>query len=403
MMDFRASDPVAERAVLAACLMSKTARQEARRHIVTDDFDDLRHRRIWEGMQRLDRHGKTVDPVTMLAVLQGERGPLELMPELVTAVAVPDNVGEHAEIVRGWAIKRRIKDEAADVLANALNPSLQAVGFAARVATRFASIRDAGIPDTTTAETLGELLAEPDDEPDWLIPNLLERRDRFMLTGEEGLGKSHLLRQIAVMAAAGLHPFETTRMQPLKVCIIDCENSRQQVKRKIRAQYDFAARHGMDPQGRVVVECSSRIDITRDKDLAEIHNLLDAQIPDLVVIGPLYRLVPRALQTDDEAAPVLAALDTIRDRGIALLMEAHAGHAVGKGGTRDLRPRGSSALLGWPEFGYGMRNESRSFAKLVPWRGDREERNWPDMMRRADDGARWIPTEAFPYEQGWTA
>ena len=73
----------------------------------------------------------------------------------------------------------------------------------------------------------------------------------------------------------------------------------------------------------------------------------------ILAIGPLSRLVPRALQTDDEAAPVLAALDTIRDRDIALLIEAHAGHTVGKGGQRDLRPRGSSALLGWPGLGVG--------------------------------------------------
>jgi replicative DNA helicase len=396
-------DHNAETAVLAACLISKTARIAARRHITGADFYDPRHETIWEACARLDRHDKTVDPVTLLAVLKGDRA-TELLPDLVTAVALPDSVGEHAEIVRGWAIRRRIETEAISVQQQAMNPDLHAAGYAASVANRFAAIRDSGIDEEVAARTLSELLAETDDEPDWLIPGLLERRDRLMLTGEEGLGKSHLLRQIALLAAAGLDPWDASvRFAPIKAAIIDCENTWAQVRRKVRPAAEFAARYGQDPADRVLIECSSRMDITRDKDLARIHHVLDAQQPDLVVIGPLYRLVPRALQTDDDAAPVLAALDTIRDRGIALLIEAHAGHSIGKGGVRDLRPRGSSALLGWPEFGMGMRGiGTEGYADLVPWRGNREERDWPQRLRKAD-GHRWIPHLNVYGYQGETA
>jgi hypothetical protein len=385
------SDRIAETAVLAACLISPTARQEARRHITGADFDDPRHETIWDAVNRLERHGKAVDAVTLLATLKSDPHAAALLPDLVTAVAVPDNVSEHAEIVRGWAIRRRIESAAIAVQQQAMMPDINAVGFAAKVANQFAAIRDSGVADDVTAVLLDELLAEGDDEPDWLIPGYLERRDRLMLTGEEGLGKSHLLRQIALHAAAGMDPWDASkRYRPIKATIIDCENTRAQVRRKLRGAHQFVGRFSADVAQRVMVECSSRMDITRDKDLARIHHLLDAQQPDLVIIGPLYRLVPRALQTDDDAAPVLAALDTIRDRGISLLIEAHAGHALGKGGTRDMRPRGSSALLGWPEFGLGMRGiGTEGYADLVPWRGNREERDWPQRLRKAD-GFRWL-------------
>jgi replicative DNA helicase len=70
-------------------------------------------------------------------------------------------------------------------------------------------------------------------------------------------------------------------------------------------------------------------------------------------------------------------------------------------GVRDLRPRGSSALLGWPEFGYGMRNiGTEGYADLVPWRGNREERDWPARLRRAD-GFRWLPHhDMYGWNQG---
>lgn len=387
------NDTGAEIHLLAACLESKTARQEARRHITGKDFFQPHHEDIWDAMSRLDRHDKPVDATTLGATV----GPRlqNVVIELMTTIGIPDNVAHYAAIIRGWSIKRQVESEARRVLQEVENPLLNATGFAANVVTRFAGIRDAGqTEDDFTAVTVSELLDQADDQPEWLIPNLLERRDRLMLTGEEGLGKSHLLRQIAILGAAGLDPFSPgVTFEPLRSLVIDCENTWSQVRRKVRPAVEWAARWGADPAERMMVDCTSRMDITRDKDISRIHQLLDAWQPDLVVIGPLYRLVPRALQNDDDTAPVLAALDTIRDRGCALLMEAHAGHAIGKGGVRDLRPRGSSSLLGWPEFGFGMRGiGAEGYCDLVPWRGQREERVWPTRMRKAD-GYRWLPND----------
>lgn len=400
MTDDQRHDQHAEIAVLAAALASKTARTEARKHLTAADFHDPRHEAIWATMGELDRKGTAVDPQTLRSSLPA--GAAMTVVELVTAVALPDNVGDYATIVRGWATKRRVEQAALQLLQRVRNSEADGNGLATEGASMLAALRDASIEDDVTALTVAELLEQADDEPDWLIPGLLERRDRFMLTGEEGLGKSHTLRQIALHAAAGLHPFDVDqRIAPIKAAIIDCENTWAQVRRKVRPAVEWVRRYGTDPSDRVMVDCTSRMDITRDKDLARIHQLLDAQQPDLVIIGPLYRLVPRALQTDDDTAPVLAALDTIRDRGCALLIEAHAGHAIGKGGVRDLRPRGSSSLLGWPEFGFGMRGiGAEGYADLVPWRGQREERTFPQRMRRAD-GFRWIPHEdLYGWNQG---
>jgi len=395
-------DRNAEAATIAACLTSRTARDEARKHLSGGDFYSTAYETIWDAMSRLDREGKGVDPAALMSLLQATnmRAAQEL-PNLITWPAFPDNVADYAETVREWATRRRLNSEAMRVQQMALNPTMDASGMAATIATRFATIRDSGITADVESITLGELLSEAEDEPDWLVPGLLERRDRLMLTGEEGLGKSYMLRQIAIMAAAGLDPFDPgLRIRPLSVLIVDCENSVRQVKRKVRPVVDFAQRHGNGRPDQVNLLCSHRMDITADRDLARIHRELDACQPDIVVIGPLYRLTPRAIQTDDEAAPVLAALDTIRDRDISILIEAHAGHAIGKGGVRDLRPRGSSALLGWPEFGYGMRTVASGYADLVPWRGDRDERNWPDRVRHCNQHIRWVPVDAVPIPEG---
>ena len=402
-MSDQRSDAATERALLSACLNSKTARVEARRHLMPGDFDDLRHENLWNAMSSLDRSDKAVDAAVLMAVVGATSAEGRLMPDIVTAFGLADHVAEYAAIVRGWSVRRHLEQAGRGAMALAYSEGHPGT-LAARAASQFIAIRDGqATSDDITAVTVAELLAEHDDEPEWLIPGLLERRDRLMLTGEEGLGKSHLLRQIAVSLAAGLHPFNGSRLAtPGRTLIVDCENTRSQVRRKLRPAVEWASQKGSDPTERMVVDCVNRMDITRDKDLAKIHQLLDAYQPDLVVIGPLYRLVPRALQTDDDTAPVLAALDTIRDRGAALLMEAHAGHAQGAQGVRNLRPRGSSSLLGWPEFGYGMKSiGTEGYADLMPWRGDREERDWPSRLRKGD-GYRWVPHED-QYRYGATA
>ena len=386
------SDRTAEQALLYACLVSKTARLEARKHVVGNDFDHPSHEVIWNAMSRLDQHGKEVDAVTVLASIGKDRA-REVMPDVVAATAIPDAVAEYAQIVRGWSIRRKIDSAAMLARHDAFNPDTPVGTLAAKVASEFLAIRDGDLAagDDITAVTARELLEQEDDEPDWLVPGLLEKRDRLILTGEEGLGKSHMLRQIAVHVAAGLDPFhDKGKLPPRRALIVDCENTWSQVRRKLRPAIESAASRGLDPRDNLVVDCMDRINITRDKDLARIHQLLDAYQPDLVVIGPLYRLTSGALQTDDDTAPVLAALDTIRDRGAALLMEAHAGHAQGAKGVRDMRPRGSSSLMGWPEFGFGMRAVAEGIADFVPWRGQREERDWPQRVRRSH-GFRWMP------------
>lgn len=396
MNDLVTYDNAAERAVLAACLGSEISRTQARKIVTGPDFEHPIHELLWNTIGILERAGKAVTPITVSAVISNQRQAGEVMtllPELVTMPVGPESVVSHAEIVRAWSIRRRLHQEGIRITQRSLAPNLNPASFAAEAVTRLTNVRDSGLPDTASAVTLGELLAEPDDEPDWLIPGLLERRDRLMLTGVEGGGKSHMLRQIAICAAAGLNPFDATKIKPISAVVIDAENTPQQVKRRSRPLAEWCSKYGLAPYERVTIDCKNRMDLTGDRSLAEIHQLLDATQPDLVVIGPLYRLIPRALQSDDEASPLLAALDTIRDRGIALLIEAHAGHAMGEHGRRQMRPRGSSALLGWPEFGYGLVPDGPGFAELKPWRGDRDARCWPDSLRRDPSSPRWIPTD----------
>lgn len=259
---------------------------------------------------------------------------------------------------------------------------------------REAADRAAQVSTKLNPKPLDEILAQRVSY-DWIIPDLLERGDRLVLTGTEGLGKSWLLRMMSLSAAAGIDPFRPDRRyDPRNVLVIDAENTESQWARGVKYLSWIVSQYGHGNVGKKVsLSAGVRVDLTQRPDANQIHQLIDEHKPDVLYIGPLYKLVPRAVMTDDDAAPLIATLDEFRERGLTLLMEAHAGHAKGAGGDRDLRPRGSSALLGWPEFGYGLQRdeESENMAHLIPWRGQREERRWPRLLRRGNQDYAEMP------------
>jgi replicative DNA helicase len=260
-------------------------------------------------------------------------------------------------------------------------------------------IREDHIIDELAAIPLVDVL-HTDADYDWAVRGLLERKDRVMITGPEGFGKSTLVRQLAITAAAGIHPFREYPIDPARVLVIDAENTEKQWARETSKWANSAETiTSENPSENMQLACVRRLDLSKDIDLGQVHRLIDQHRPDVLFIGPLYRLIPRAINSDDDAAPLLANLDTIRDRGIALVIEAHAGHATNPKGERDLRPRGSAALLGWPEFGLGLRRNTKNplHADLVRWRGDRDQRGWPDKLGRAakqgDQRWPWRPVD----------
>lgn len=395
----------AERAVVGAGLLDPNTIRLAIDHCTPDDFRNPVLGQVFELMIGLRSAGYPVDEVTLAAAAR-DRGfravtPLALF-DVKANTPTAAGVGAYARLVHEGGVSRRMVMAGTRIAQIGQSDGDLTERFAAadaewRTVAGSAAAR-------ARAKTLREVLAEQDDDYDWLIPGLLERGDRFLLTGTEGLGKSTLVRQIAVCAAAGIHPLTFAPMDPLTVLVVDGENSERQWRRKTRALTWKAAREGQrDPQDATFLHCVARMDLTSDRDLGFVHALVDEHEPDLLAIGPLYKLVPGAINDDTDAAPLINALDSLRGRGLALVMEAHAGHAQTKGGERDLRPRGSSALLGWPEFGYGLavdksEDPGGSVVRMVRWRGDRDERAWPELLIRGGD---WPWTDHSPSSTAW--
>lgn len=376
----------AEHRLLGALLQWPDGRHEVESRVSGKEFPTPVLGAVFDHLCSLLATGARVDATSVSSYFRawGIRGVSDADPYVWdSADVIPFEAPRYADVIRDGHLRRM-----ALALMQAAREDIDGDGPAmglSRLHTRIGGLLDTATGDDLPAKTLAELLAEPDTGYDWVIPGMLERSDRLVVTGHEGGGKTTFLRQLALCTTGGLHPFTHHKMPAHRVLVIDVENTEKQWRREATWILNRVLAGGptRNPAADLVLSCNGRMDVTRATDIAKIHRLIDQHDPALVMIGPIYKLAPK-FNNDEDAGPVIAALDSIRDRGIALLIEAHGGKGTDADGERDVRPRGSSALMGWPEFGFGIRavRDDPERVALVRWRGDRDQRHWPDHLIR---------------------
>ncbi len=235
-----------------------------------------------------------------------------------------------------------------------------------------------------------------DDSYDWVIPGLLERGERVIVVAAEGVGKTMLARQVALCAAAGVHPFTYGQMKPVTTLTVDLENPERIIRRASSAIVTQAMRRGHVARiyGEVLTKPSG-MDLLKPEDRLILEEAIERVKPDILVMGPLYKAFvdPGGRTSEAIAVEVAKYLDTIRTvYGCALWLEHHAplGTTVT---TRELRPFGSAVWSRWPEFGISLQPDPTANEPYVydvrHFRGARDQRQWPLKIKRG---------KIFPFE-----
>lgn len=376
-----------EQHLIGGCLAAPDMVRFAARQLTKDDFHDHRLGGVFETITRMLSRRDPVDPMTVAdqARKDGVLGVefsdlLGFMSQVSSGVSVE----RYASQVKEQSMRRDLQAVAARLVAEANNPAVPVVQALSGATEELKRVMEANNTGHDDPKLLADILAV-DDVFEWAIPGMLEKGDRMLVTGFEGGGKSTLLRQIVVLASAGIQPFTFDPIDPVRCMVVDVENSERQWRRAVRGMVNNATRFGScDPSQTLHIRSGMGLNITNDADLGKLHGWIDQHEPQVLMIGPLYKLVPGGIRGDEEASPVIAAIDSIRERGVAIVMEGHAAKGTDTHGTRNLSPRGSAALMGWPEFGFGLYVDAEAPEKVdvIRWRGDREKRSWPSEFYR---------------------
>jgi len=421
-MSRNAYDITAEQGLLGATILGGGGETVmAFRRVPPDAYYAPKHQVLASLMRDLLAREGSLDSVTLLSAVQ-EAGLLRHVggaPYLHTLIALPWTVSlspRYAERILELYGRRRMADEfQREIQMLDSDWELGELGRPLDVSMdRIRSVMDelraySAAGGVEPPQSIEDFLAERDTR-NWLIPGWLERTERCIITGEEGLGKTELTSQIGLCVAGDVHPFlgEPTEPTEHRVLIIDCENPkglhRRRLRRILGAVDAVRSSHGADPipwRKRLCIEFrTSGLDLLRPSDEAWLGNTIANTGPDMVLLGPLYKLHTTNINDGEAARKILDVIDRLRERhGFALLTEAHPGHGKNGQGDRMMRPEGSSLFMRWPEFGFGLRRDPDDDlrAEVVSWRGDREEgRDWPKGLVRGYRGTLpWKPGPEF--------
>lgn len=393
----------AEESLLGSVLLSSDAVRVAAEGLVAADFYKPEHARIFQAILILHENASAVDVVTVAIELErqghlAEIGGKAALARIQADTPASANAPHYAAVIAETATLRRSIALAGEIADAGYDGDL---GLVQKILTD---------SEARLGATLG--LVEPGDEllvllegarahpaPDWVIPGCLARGERLMVTGEEGLGKSTLLRQMAVQIACGVHPFDLTAA-PRRLCLhVDMENTREQSEEEYAQIATDAVRHKYEPGWLFVKRRATGLDLTSRGDVQWLEAVIAHHQPDVVLIGPLYKMMRgtdrRSIHSEESAAEAANALDTLRVRyGFALIIEAHSPHLAPGAKKRDPRPIGASLWLRWPEFGYGLISFEKG-AKLERWRLDRiRKRRWPTRLERGKAWP-WVVPDAL--------
>jgi hypothetical protein len=404
----------AEEAVLGAMLLSAEATAKAAGLIRSGDFYKPAHGHIFAAIENLYRRGEASDAVTVGDELR-RLGTFELIgnPGIFTTLqantpGIPQ-VTHYAQIVVRHAVARNlaaITGQASDRIAAYADP----YELADEIQAQLAAIDMPAVSERQQARTLDEILLESDHMAPWAVPGLVRIDWRVVIVASEGAGKSTLLRQIGVCSAQGVHPFRLTAIEPIRVLIVDLENPAAAIAETGIVLVDHLRRdlgQAYAPENLRILMRPGGMDLRTRHDRTELEREIAIHRPDLLVMGPAYKMLHRrdnrgGTEGHEEATdPVLRILDDLRTRhSFALMIEHHA--PQGSGGSRELRPYGSQRWLAWPEMGLTMKPEHEPWKYSIGrFRGDRLKSDWPDELHRSDRMA--APRSGtWPWEGRWS-
>lgn len=408
----------AEESLLGCLLLSKDAVAECLPLVSVQDFYKPHHQYVYDTICGLHRLGIGIDAVTVAEELRrsgllDEVGGGEFLLELQNATPAVSNATRYAKTVVDTAQLRQLIFIAVDLSEDAYNEKdIADTVSEAKAKLDVLEIRGGVRVDVIQGRDFVQAEAEPHD---WVQPYIMERDDRLLLTGGEGSKKSLLMLQLAVMTACGQHWWSRVPVPAKRALMLDLEIGRKRTRRRFDLFAEEAAWSKENWWDNLVVRSKPEdIDLTTRAGASWLASIVEAAGPDIIFIGPIYRLTSGIAKAgdiggEDQAKRAAFALDKIRERfGCALMAETHAAKGdVGR--ARDLRPFGSSVWTRWPEFGYGLMRQSADAPgydvenrEWQAWRGDRDPRAWPSHFTWHPNEAGWPMRAQFETTPWWS-
>lgn len=385
--------------LIAYMLIEKTENTKIARTLTSTDFEDRFYGSVFNIIVRMTAVGLPADPTSVAASTARDGTCSQDVAEqklwkLYSQTFDWENLPTWIDTQLDNATRRSVETAAHNVLML----SKDGVTGEQLVKQWDSAVIRKKITVTEASPNIDDILAV-DEKFDWLLPNFMERKDRFMFVAPEGAGKAVWLRQTAIRAAAGIDVWDDTKRQtPVRVLMIDRENSPAQIRRQTQRSYETAKKLvGSSWSKNFMIQSNpSSINICNPDDRNWLESQIIANKPELVFLMPIYKLFEDGNNNTAErnAQEFTKVVDDLRERyGISIMMEHHSPFGDGMK-ERKPKPFGSTVWLRWPDYCWGLiEDERQQHYKVYPNRGDRTPIYRPSKMN-------WNPdlSQGWPWE-----
>lgn len=414
----------AESSLLGAMLLSEDAVFAAiKSGLNVSDFAKPTHQTICEVIFELRGEGTPIDQVTVAGRLDrmgrlSDVGGLEYLTEMTVTLPSVSGAARYAKDVIDTAIMRdtiHLAAQISDIGYTSLDVdrSLAEISGAVRGLINAADRQllhgyydDSRLLNTDT---------DRDAEQPWIARGVLRRQQRCLIVARAGIGKSVLLRQMAMCCANGVHPYTGQPTEvPREALIVELEAGEWDISSSLTKiafalQRVFSFPSVQDVTWPALLHRPGGLDLRTPAGYATLEAAIRRAEPQLVVIGPLkYLSVAKPGENYEIAAlNLMAILNDLMERyRFGLVMEAHFSR-----GDRGA-PGGSERWVDWPDAGYGIHPPSDDITvplgegaemTVKRFRHPRDEHIWipTQLLRGEPNSLPWlVPDHPDPYRYG---
>lgn len=401
--------PEAEKALLGAMMIKNSIIGEAAQTLDPADFHRTSHQQVYACMIDLHEHGMVADAITVHSKVGNDVIKLEDLSEMVASIPSVTAWGSYANAIID-ASRRRLAiahfSEVIDGLYRHGTITDEVLADTDPHANRLIAPRLAEIAGLYGFEEFMTYAEQTEVSRPWISKGLFKPRWRCMIVAAEGVGKGVLMRQLALHIAAGRDPWgwpddEWAWQPPARVLYADVENPLEAIQQqfKLANRDPRVMRDAMDAGMLHLWWREHGVDLRQRRARAEFEAVLQRVRPEIVFMGPMYKLFRKDKREDTEqvAIEVAEVFDDLRVRyDFALVLEHHAPSASG-GGYREMKPFGSSVWQRWPEFGIALdvkngasMTTDRFEVEVGRFRRDRLIADWPtELLRGTSANVAW--------------